>query len=182
VRAGGPWGTASSRPLGCAHTTYRRSLSRCPAPVLAPAHTSAVTLMRPSASRRSSPGGCGCKSWCVLASHTRRQLLNTLHPPPPHKHTHSLREQYNTIYDCTFLQPPAAAAGAMQQQHEGWLLAAYHSGDVRCVHRMPLCHAAQRAALIPPPTRAPTPVHAGCSTGGRCAASGWRGAGSRRSS
>jgi hypothetical protein len=59
--------------------------------------------------------------------------------------THSLQEQYNTIFECTFLP---------QQQHggqEGWLLAAYHSGDVRWEHGAPrpACtfgrHATERA-------------------------------------
>jgi hypothetical protein len=38
----------------------------------------------------------------------------------------SLKEHYNTAYDCAFLS--AAATGAK----EGLLLAAYHSGDIRC--------------------------------------------------
>jgi hypothetical protein len=37
----------------------------------------------------------------------------------------SLKEHYNTAYDCVFLS--AAATGAK----EGLLLAAYHSGDIR---------------------------------------------------
>jgi hypothetical protein len=40
-------------------------------------------------------------------------------------HLRSLKEHYNTAYDCVFLS--AAATDAQQ----GLLLAAYHSGDIR---------------------------------------------------